>query len=196
MTLRGFSTILLMGAVLSAAAYTAVGAGGAAPGNGGPAPAAGAGGGGRGRGRGGNAAPPVQVPQNPAATYDVTISVDAGTSIGAMNPIWRWCGYDEPNYTYAPNGKKLIQQFTGGDAEKAEFGAAFFRTHSLLVTGDGTPHLKWGSTNAYTEDAQGNPVYSWTILDKIFDTYHDAGAKPYVQIGFMPKAAFAEARAI
>jgi xylan 1,4-beta-xylosidase len=28
----------------------------------------------------------------------------------------------------------------------------FFRTHSLLVTGDGTPALKWGSTNAYTED--------------------------------------------
>ena len=33
----------------------------------------------------------------------------------------------------------------------------YFRTHNLLTTGDGTPALKWGSTNAYTEDAQGRP---------------------------------------
>jgi xylan 1,4-beta-xylosidase len=48
--------------------------------------------------------------------------------------------------------------------------------------------LKWGSTNIYTEDAAGNPVYSWTILDRIFDTFHQAGVKPLVEIGFMPEA--------
>jgi xylan 1,4-beta-xylosidase len=48
--------------------------------------------------------------------------------------------------------------------------------------------LKWGSTSAYKEDAAGNPVYDWTINDKIFDTYLQAGVKPYVQIGFMPEA--------
>jgi len=31
----------------------------------------------------------------------------------------------------------------------------FVRTHNLLTSGDGTPALKWGSTGAYTEDAQG-----------------------------------------
>ncbi len=115
----------------------------------------------------------------------VTISIDASKSTGPLNPIWRWEGYDEPNYTYADNGKKLIAQFTG---DHSPFGPAFFRTHSLLVTGDGTPHLKWGSTNAYTEDAAGKPVYDWTIIDHIFDTYLNAGSKPYLQIGFMPKA--------
>ncbi|HEY2882422.1 MAG TPA: hypothetical protein VGJ15_08315, partial [Pirellulales bacterium] len=64
----------------------------------------------------------------------------------------------------------------------------YFRTHNLLTSGDGTPALKWGSTNAYTEDANGNPVYSWTILDRIFDTYINNGVRPYVQIGFMPEA--------
>ena len=34
----------------------------------------------------------------------------------------------------------------------------FVRTHNLLTTGDGTPALKWGSTNAYTEDAAGRPI--------------------------------------
>ena len=58
----------------------------------------------------------------------------------------------------------------------------------MLATGDGTPGLKWGSTNAYTEDASGKPVYDWTITDRIFDTYLQAGAKPFVEIGFMPQA--------
>ncbi len=116
----------------------------------------------------------------------VTITIDAGKPAGDLKPIWRWCGYDEPNYTYAPNGKKLVTQFTGD--KNSPFGAAYFRAHSLLVTGDGTARLKWGSTNAYTEDAAGKPVYDWTILDKILGTYVDIGAKPYVQIGFMPKA--------
>ena len=30
--------------------------------------------------------------------------------------------------------------------------------------------MKWGSTNVYTEDAAGNPVYSWTLTDGIMDT--------------------------
>jgi xylan 1,4-beta-xylosidase len=31
-------------------------------------------------------------------------------------------------------------------------------------------------------------VYSWVILDQIFDTFRAAGVKPLVEIGFMPKA--------
>ena len=40
----------------------------------------------------------------------------------------------------------------------------------------------------YTEDASGHPIYSWAILDQIFDTFHATGVKPLVEIGFMPKA--------
>ncbi|MGH7837541.1 MAG: GH39 family glycosyl hydrolase, partial [Candidatus Binataceae bacterium] len=36
--------------------------------------------------------------------------------------------------------------------------------------------------------AKGHPVYSWTILDRIFDTYHELGIKPLVEVGFMPEA--------
>lgn len=64
----------------------------------------------------------------------------------------------------------------------------FVRAHNLLTTGDGKPALKWGSTNAYTEDANGNPVYNWKIVDSIFDTYIQRGMKPFAQIGFMPEA--------
>jgi xylan 1,4-beta-xylosidase len=60
--------------------------------------------------------------------------------------------------------------------------------HNLLTTGDGKAALKWGSTNAYTEDANGQPVYNWHLVDSIFDTYIKLGIKPYAQIGFMPEA--------
>ena len=64
----------------------------------------------------------------------------------------------------------------------------YMRVHNLLTTGDGKPALKWGSTNAYTEDASGRPVYDWTIVDRIIDAYIERKMKPFVQLGFMPEA--------
>ncbi|HKV62738.1 MAG TPA: hypothetical protein VJO16_12540 [Candidatus Acidoferrum sp.] len=100
-----------------------------------------------------------------------------------MIPIWNYFGYDEPNYTYAPNGSKLL-----GELAALSPAPIYVRVHNLLTTGDGSASLKWGSTNVYTEDASGKPVYSWTILDRIFDTFQAADIKPLVEIGFMPEA--------
>ena len=118
-----------------------------------------------------------------SATFPVAIHVDAAQTNGELKPVWRFFGGDEPNYAYMKNGKKLIAHIG-----KLGSHTPYFRTHNLLTSGDGTPALKWGSTNAYTEDAQGRPVYDWTITDRIFDTYLQRGVKPYVQIGFMPEA--------
>lgn len=116
-------------------------------------------------------------------TDTVSIAVDLQKKKGPMTPIWAFFGYDEPNYTYMKDGRKLLTEIS-----RLSPVPVYVRAHSLLVTGDGTPALKWGSTNAYTEDAAGNPVYDWTIIDKIFDTYIERGMKPIAQIGFMPKA--------
>lgn len=113
----------------------------------------------------------------------VSIQVDLSITKAPMKPIWAWFGYDEPNYTYMKDGKKLLTEIS--QLSKVP---VYVRVHSLLVTGDGTAALKWGSTNAYTEDAKGNPMYDWTIVDKIFDTYIERGMKPIAQIGFMPEA--------
>lgn len=118
-----------------------------------------------------------------SSAFPVKIRIDAAEKRGELKPIWRFFGADEPNYAYMKDGRKLI-----GELGKLRPKSVYFRTHNLLTTGDGTPALKWGSTNAYTEDANGNPVYDWTIVDRIFDTYLARGVKPYVQIGFMPKA--------
>ncbi|WP_247237430.1 GH39 family glycosyl hydrolase [Telluribacter sp. SYSU D00476] len=117
------------------------------------------------------------------ATGPVPIRVDLTKELGEAKPIWAWFGYDEPNYTYMKDGKKLLTEIS--QLSKVP---VFVRTHGLLVTGDGEAALKWGSTNAYTEDANGKPIYNWTIVDKIFDTYIERGMKPMAQIGFMPEA--------
>jgi xylan 1,4-beta-xylosidase len=92
-------------------------------------------------------------------------------------------GADEPNYATMTNGSKLISELGA-----LRPGDVFFRAHNLLCTGDGTPALKWGSTGVYREGADGKPIYDWTILDHIFDTYLTNGLHPYAQIGFMPEA--------
>lgn len=116
-------------------------------------------------------------------TFPVTIQVHAAQTVGELKPIWRFFGADEPNYATMTNGRKLI-----GEIGQLRPNEVFFRTHNLLNSGDGTPALKWGSTGAYTEDANGNPVYNWKILDGILDTYRERGVRPYVEIGFMPEA--------
>ncbi len=115
--------------------------------------------------------------------FPVSIRVDAGKPIGELRPIWRYFGADEPNYAYMKDGKKLLEEL-GALAP----GRVYFRAHNMLNSGDGSPGLKWGSTNAYTEDASGKAVYDWTITDRIFDTYLERGVRPYLQLGFMPQA--------
>jgi xylan 1,4-beta-xylosidase len=113
----------------------------------------------------------------------VTIRVDANARRGPMTQMWAFFGYDEPNFTYTANGNKLLSELSALSPVPV-----FVRTHNLLTTGDGSASMKWGSTNAYTVDPSGRPVYDWTIVDRIFDTYVSRRMKPLVEIGFMPEA--------
>ncbi len=117
------------------------------------------------------------------AQSKANIQVNFDKNIAKMKPIWAWFGYDEPNYTYMKDGQKLLTEIS-----KLSPVPVYVRAHNLLTSGDGTPALKWGSTNAYTEDANGKPIYNWKIVDQIFDSYVKRGMKPLAQIGFMPEA--------
>jgi xylan 1,4-beta-xylosidase len=112
----------------------------------------------------------------------VEIRVDLGKKVGRYEPIYRWFGYDEANYSTAANGRKLL-----GELHDMSPVPVYIRAHHLLTSGDGMPELKWSSTGVYREDPQGRPVYAWKILDGIFDAYKAAGVKPMVELGFMPK---------
>src|SRR6476660_7692955 len=91
-----------------------------------------------------------------AASFPVTIRVDAAQPKGELKPIYRFFGADEPNYATMKDGRRLL-----GDIGKLGEPQEYFRAHNLLSSGDGTPALKWGSTDVYNEDANGKPIYDW-----------------------------------
>jgi xylan 1,4-beta-xylosidase len=118
----------------------------------------------------------------PPTPFQVDVTVELDCPVGALPPIWRFFGADEPNYATTNDGAKLL-----GELGRLAPGRVFFRAHNLLTSGDGTPDFKWGSTNIYTEK-DGKPVYDFTIVDRIIDTYVARGIHPYLQLGFMPEA--------
>jgi xylan 1,4-beta-xylosidase len=113
----------------------------------------------------------------------VTIHVDATVAGAPLEPVWAYFGYDEINYTTTPEGESLLRTLSTAHASPVHV-----RTHFLFNSGDGTPAPKWGSTNIYTEDADGNPVYDYSLIDRIVDATVDAGALPLFELGFMPQA--------
>src|SRR5580692_6575844 len=96
----------------------------------------------------------------------VTIQVDLAKSQGPYKPIGDWFGYDESNFTTMKYGRQLL-----GEMHDLSPVPVYIRAHHLFTSGDGTAKLKWSSTDVFSLDASGKPVYDFTILDQIFDEY-------------------------
>ena len=120
--------------------------------------------------------------QTPSAER-VVIKVDAAKRIGPMKPIWAWFGYDEPNYTYMKDGKKLLTELAALSPVPV-----FVRTHNLLTTGDGTPGAEVG-LDQRLHRGRARPA-DLRLDDRRSHHRHlpRARMKPLVQIGFMPEA--------
>ena len=112
----------------------------------------------------------------------VSIQVDATAKGKPLRHVWQYYGYDECNYTTTPDCRALMRTVAQINPEPV-----YLRQHFLLNSGDGVATPKWSSTNVYTEDAGGNPVYDWRIMDEIMDAVTASGCRPLVEIGLMPK---------
>ena len=116
------------------------------------------------------------------AQTPVSINVDMTKPVGPYTPIYRWFGYDESNFTTMKYGMQLLPELH--DLSPAP---VYIRAHHLLTSGNGVAELKWSSSNVFSLDASGKPVYDFTITDQTFDEYKKAGVRPFVELGFMPK---------
>jgi xylan 1,4-beta-xylosidase len=113
---------------------------------------------------------------------DIVVHADHPTT--ELRPIWNYFGYDEALTTLTSEGRHLL-----GEVNKlSDTDPIRIRVHHLHTSGDGTLALKWSSTNVYTEDAAGNPVYDWTRIDAILDELSRPGLEPFVEVSFMPRA--------
>jgi xylan 1,4-beta-xylosidase len=126
--------------------------------------------------------PASQTPPSQPPPAQVSIQVDLAKPLGPYKPIGGWFGYDEANFTTGKYGRELLRELH--DLSPAP---VYIRAHHMFTSGDGQAKLKWSSTNVFSLDASGKPVYDFTILDQIFDEYHTAGVRPMVELGFMPK---------
>jgi len=116
------------------------------------------------------------------AQSPVGIQVDLSKPVGAYTPIYRWFGYDESNYTTMKYGKELL-----GELHDLSPEPVYIRAHHLLTSGNGVAELKWSSSNVFSLDSNGKPVYDFTITDRTFDEFKKTGVRPFVELGFMPK---------
>jgi xylan 1,4-beta-xylosidase len=126
-----------------------------------------------------NAAPASSAPPSERS---VDIHVDLTKTVGPYTPIYGWFGYDESNYTTMKYGKQLLRELH--DLSPVP---VYIRAHHLLTSGNGVAELKWSSSNVFSLDLNGNAVYDFTITDETFDAYMNAGVRPMVELGFMPK---------
>ena len=112
----------------------------------------------------------------------VQIDVHANRSDGPLAPIWTYFGYDEPNYSYAPNGRKLLAELSALSPTPV-----YVRVHNLLTLGDGSSSLKWGSTNVYTEDAAGNPFTAGPFSTRFSMRFMQQASSPWSKSVSCPK---------
>ena len=116
----------------------------------------------------------------------VEITVNADSTLGEIDPIWRSIGYDEINWTYLENGRKLLAEL-----KKLGNNCFYVRNHNIFTSfsgGNGIGGPPETATNCYSEDINGNPVFDWRTVDKVYDTFVELGHRPIVEIGFMPSA--------
>ena len=112
--------------------------------------------------------------------HKVTVKADTSKWLGKLEHTWNYVGYDECNYTHSPGGMELIAKL--GKLEKPYY----LRAHHMLCTGICHGFYKWGSTNIYIEDENGNPIYNFDVIDKMCDIWLANNCKPFFEIGFMP----------
>ena len=129
-----------------------------------------------------HAAGQTRAPGVAAAPDVVSIDVNLARPVGAYKTITNWFGYDESNYTTMPYGEQLL-----GELRSVSAAPVTIRAHHLLTSGNGVPELKWSSSNVFSLDENGKPIYDFTITDRTFDEFVRAGVRPMVELGFMPK---------
>ena len=112
---------------------------------------------------------------------EVSVKVDCSRKLGKLDSIWRSIGYDEINWTYTPTGKDIYQQIKELGDEPW-----YVRNHNAFTSGNGLSSPAWGATNCYREDEEGNSIYDWTIIDRVYDTLVKHNCKPIIELGFMP----------
>ena len=106
--------------------------------------------------------------------------VDASKTIGKNTQFWKASGTDLLYYlAEKPSGQALFDRMQKTNS------CVYLRNHYAL-----TGHIREGlevGIEVYSEDNNGNPVYDFSRVNRIFGEFVKHGLKPVVECDYMPK---------
>jgi xylan 1,4-beta-xylosidase len=121
----------------------------------------------------------------------IHLQVDASHSVGALEHKWEIAlGSEHLSYMLKGDVNEHIKAAGAGLRQGNKLahdtlGIQYIRAHGILMD----------DPSVYTEDAQGNPHYDWSKVDRLYDMLRQDGLKPFVELSFMPAALAANPRA-
>ena len=111
---------------------------------------------------------------------DNSFEVKVDQVIGNNTEFWKAAGSDHLfHHSLKPSGQFLLKRM----GEKGSH--HYLRSHHTF-----NQDLKHGvirGQNVYSEDKDGNPVYDFSSLNKVFQSYVENGIKPIVEYDYLPE---------
>jgi len=112
-------------------------------------------------------------------TQQIQFTIYADHIIGENTEFWKAIGSDHLFYhVNRPAGQVLLDRMKATNSNK------YFRSHHTF-----TQDIRHGvlrGQNVYSEDEQGNPVYDFSNVNKVFGEYVKRGMKPIVEYDYLP----------
>ena len=106
---------------------------------------------------------------------ETTFTIDAREILGENTEFWKAAGSDHLFYHVTrPSGQSLLDRMEATKSHK------FLRTHHTFVQDMKKGVLR--GQNLYSEDKNGNPVYDFSNVNKVFGEYVKRGLKPIVKV--------------
>ena len=101
--------------------------------------------------------------------------------VGKNTEFWKAAGSDHLFYhSLKPAGQYLLKRMRATNSHN------YLRSHHTF-----NKDIKHGvirGQNVYSEDRNGNPIYNFSNVNKVFRTYVENGIKPIVEYDYLPEA--------
>ena len=116
-----------------------------------------------------------------ALSQENYFEVKTNVLVGNNTEFWKAAGSDHLFYhSLKPAGQYLLKRMSNTDSHH------YLRSHHTF--NQDTKNGVIRGQNVYSEDPEGNPIYDFSNLNKVFRAYVENGIKPIVEYDYLPEA--------